>query len=46
MEYINKSIFTTSMKLKDRNRGPVGGWVYRYTITRFNGLEFPEIVYG
>jgi len=34
------------MKLKDRNRGPVGGWVYRYTITRFNGLEFPAIVYG
>jgi L-lactate utilization protein LutC len=34
------------MKLKDRNKGPVGGFIYRYKITRFNGLEFPAIVYG
>jgi hypothetical protein len=33
------------MKLKDRNRGPVGGWTFRYTIHR-NHLDFPAIVYG
>jgi hypothetical protein len=33
------------MKLKDRNRAPVGGWKYRYTIHRFN-LDFPATVYG
>jgi len=33
------------MKLKDKNRGPVGGFFFRYTIKRFN-LDFPAIVYG
>ena len=37
------------MKLKDRNRGPVGGFYFRYTIKRpelGSTLEFPAIVYG
>ena len=33
------------MKLKDRNRGPVGGWQFKYTIKRFD-LDFPATVYG
>lgn len=33
------------MKLKEPRRAPVGGWWYRYTITR-NNLEFPATVYG
>jgi len=37
------------MKLKDRNRGPVGGWFFRYVIKRHDlnsDLDFPAIVYG
>jgi hypothetical protein len=33
------------MKLKDRNRGPVGGWFYKYTLKR-DGLDFPATVWG
>jgi hypothetical protein len=33
------------MKLKDKNRAPVGGFKYRYAIQRFN-LSFPATVYG
>ena len=33
------------MKLKEPRRAPVGGWWYKYTITR-NNLEFPATVYG
>lgn len=33
------------MKLKEPRRAPVGGFYYKYTITR-NNLEFPATVYG
>ena len=33
------------MKLKEPRRAPVGGWYYKYVITR-NNLDFPAIVYG
>ena len=33
------------MKLKEPRRAPVGGWYYKYVITR-NDLEFPATVYG
>lgn len=33
------------MKLKEPRRAPVGGFYYKYVITR-NNLEFPATVYG
>jgi len=33
------------MKLKEPRRAPVGGWYYKYVITR-NDLEFPATVFG
>ena len=33
------------MKLKEPRRAPVGGWYYKYVITR-NNLDFPATVYG
>lgn len=33
------------MKLKEPRRAPVGGFYYKYVITR-NDLEFPATVYG
>jgi len=33
------------MKLKEPRRAPVGGWFYKYVITR-NNLDFPATVYG
>jgi hypothetical protein len=33
------------MKLKDKNRAPVGGYFYKYTIHRFSH-DYPATVYG
>jgi hypothetical protein len=33
------------MKLKEPRRAPVGGFYYKYTITR-DGMNFPATVYG